>query len=140
MIASIRPVHRQSGGRREELVSGPAGAGVDRARSDLRQIAELRGDRQARESAAVKGRPPPAPRGLDLDAGGSAHECQGALEHGHIADHQRPGQIMQSRLEPAANDHLGPDARDVAHRQADQRTSRFAHASLPGSDTGASTP
>ena len=59
----------------------------------------------------------------------TADESQGAFEHGRVADHQRPGQIVQPRLEPAPHDHLGTDARDIAHRQADQRAVLRIHAS-----------
>ena len=69
-------------------------------------------------------------------AGVTADESQSAFEHGRVADHQRPGQVVQPRLEPAPGDHLGTDARDVAHRQADQRAIRplvHAFSQSPGS-------
>ena len=51
----------------------------------------------------------------------SSDQSSGAAEDARVTDHDRAGQRMEFRIEPAADDHLGADPGHVAHRQADQR-------------------
>ena len=121
---------RQPGRRREKHVRGPPGAGVDDAGSDLRQITEVRRDGQARNHPRRRVGLFWLRDGLDSNWGLSAAEGNRSFEHGRVADHERPGQVVQPRNEPAPGNHLRTDARHVAHRQCDQWAFRQIHALL----------
>ena len=91
----------------------------------MRQVARGRGWRQAGDQPRRRVSQFGLGDGLDPNNGLSTHERDRTLEDGRVADYERPGEVVQPLIEPAANDYLGTDARDVAHRQADQRTLRW---------------
>ena len=119
VIASIRPRHGQPSGRREELEGRAAGACVDLTRRDIGQTARNSVDGQARNDArrgvGLFG------RGHDLDPHRAArqHEIAGPLEYPGSPMTSGRARACSRRISPAFDDHLGTDARDVAHRQAD---------------------